>query len=153
MESGSFPTLTWCISERIAWKCNNLCISMLFMMAFAGVQVRRWQKGCTMNVVNPYNCNGAYDTPVCKYTFLSGIISGNCIQCCEGDQCNTGDPPRPDVGALQNAPTCPPPNATTCAPLIAATYAAARISAGGTLAALSPIVLSLFSFFVFFLLK
>ena len=152
MESGSFPALTWCISERIAWKCNNLCISMLFMMAFAGDVVRYWEKGCASNEMDPHNCSGAYDTPVCTYTFFLGFKLEDCIQCCEGDQCNTGDPPRAAV-TPPNATTCPPPNATTCAPLIAATYAPPRASAGGTLAALSPIVLSLFSFFVFFLLK
>ena len=93
---------------------------MLFMMAFAGVEVRNWQKGCTINEIMPFNCRGAEATAVCTYTSFLGIRSGNCVRCCQGDQCNTGAPPRASAGALT---------------------------------ALSPIVLSLFSFFVVFLLK
>ena len=98
------------------------------MMAFAGTEIQTWMKGCTVSELTPYDCRGAYDTPMCTYTSFLGNPSGNCIRCCEGDQCNTGAPPRTSDGA--------PPRASA-----------------GALAALSPIVLSLFSFLVVFLLK
>ena len=145
---------------------------MFLVTVFAGIEVRTWQKGCAVSALLPYDCRGAIAAPRCTYSAWYG---GSCLQCCVGDQCNTGAPPRPSLPPTTTSPPTTATSITTATRLTICTSSAstsARPTDGAStssnspfpwyygsssdsaaLTALSSNVLSLLSAFLVFLLK